>query len=114
MKAKYLEGNIYLGLDDVMRVLRDTNRLVQDAKPWELAKSPGSDEQLRAVLHVALEVLRVSAIVLQPVIPVLSARILDKLQIGKDERAWCNAETATVEKRSLTSDKTHIFTRLKV
>ncbi|KAH6939132.1 hypothetical protein HPB50_016104 [Hyalomma asiaticum] len=83
VKDKYLEGNIYQGIDEVMTVLRQSNALVQDAKPWELAKSKSGETRLNAVLHVALEVLRVSGIVLQPVIPVLATRILDKLQVLK-------------------------------
>lgn len=113
VKARYLEGNIYQGLDEVMHVLRRTNAVVQDAKPWELAKSPDAGHRLDAVLHMALEVLRVSAIVLQPVIPVLSTKILDKLQVGVDERTWSCAETPDVRQRPLTTDKTHVFSRLR-
>ncbi|KAH7963325.1 hypothetical protein HPB52_020624 [Rhipicephalus sanguineus] len=76
VKDKYLEGNIYQGIDEVMAVLRQTNALVQDAKPgsWLKAILARCDD---AVLHVALEVLRVSGIVLQPVIPVLAQGSLD-------------------------------------
>lgn len=114
VKGRYLEGNFYQGIDEVMSMLRQTNALVQDAKPWELAKRDTAEQQLHAVLHVALEVLRVSAIVLQPVIPVLASRILNKLQVPEAERAWADAETPALDPRPLTTDKTHVFSRLKL
>lgn len=114
VKDKYLEGNIYQGIDEVMTVLRQTNALVQDAKPWELAKSESAETRLNAVLHVALEVLRVSGIVLQPVIPVLATRILDKLQVPTGERSWADAQSPSLNPRPLTTDRTHVFSRLKV
>ncbi|KAH7962544.1 hypothetical protein HPB52_016818 [Rhipicephalus sanguineus] len=114
VKDKYLEGNIYQGIDEVMAVLRQTNALVQDAKPWELAKSDSGEVRLNAVLHVALEVLRVSGIVLQPVIPVLATRILDKLQVPTGERCWADAQSPSLNPRPLHTDRTHVFSRLKV
>ncbi|XP_064456610.1 methionine--tRNA ligase, mitochondrial-like [Ornithodoros turicata] len=113
VRAKYLEGNIYLGLDAIMHVLRQTNALVQDNKPWELAKSEGCQDLLHAVLYASLEALRVSAIIMQPVIPTIASKVLDKLNIGENERNWTDAERSNIHQRSLAVENIYVFPRLK-
>lgn len=65
-----------------------TNAFVQHQAPWQLAKSSDGVNALRTVLHVALETVRVAAIGLQPVIPRLARRALDRLGVAADERKW--------------------------
>lgn len=70
-----------------MEVLRAANNFFESTKPWELRKN-NANEQLDTVLSVTLETLRVCAIALQPIVPVLSTQILDKLCVPHDRRMW--------------------------
>ncbi|XP_046383686.1 methionine--tRNA ligase, mitochondrial [Ischnura elegans] len=94
-------------VDAVMNVLRNTNRFFEAHRPWDAAKqlrkmtgsSSLSDEPdissvqfvLRATLALSLESLRISSIILQPIIPQLTSTLLDTLNVPKEERMWSNA-----------------------
>lgn len=86
-------------------------------KPWELKKNTTSQEELKVVLHLTLETLRVSGILLQPIIPNLSKVLLDKLNIPNQNRyyddlkefSWNNEE---FEDWSLSLDKVVLFRRI--
>ena len=74
--------NFYLGIVEIMECLRKVNLLVQQEKPWELKKQ-GNFEKLGAVLNLSLNSVRICAILLQPIIPGLSDKILNKLNVQK-------------------------------
>lgn len=92
MQEHFFGGYFYKGLDCIIECLRDTNAFMQFNKPWELAKQKEdmSKKKLSTILHVVLEVLRISGTLLQPIIPALSTKLLDKLQISSSERTWKN------------------------
>jgi methionyl-tRNA synthetase len=69
-------------VEDVWAVVRRLNRLVEETKPWQLAKDPGRAADLDGVLFTLAEGLRSVAIMLWPVIPGSSERILAAL--GQD------------------------------
>jgi methionyl-tRNA synthetase len=69
------------------------NRLIQDKRPWDLAKAsePRTRQQLFDVLYVLAESLRVIAILLSPVLPKAAHGMFDQLNWkmelgGKEER----------------------------
>ncbi|MBI3324043.1 MAG: methionine--tRNA ligase [Candidatus Omnitrophica bacterium] len=78
-------------LEAIFQVITQANRYIESTAPWQLAKSaPG---RLPGVLHVLAEVIRVTAIVLEPFMPTVSAAIWE--QIGQraprrlaDVKAW--------------------------
>ncbi|XP_022707858.1 methionine--tRNA ligase, mitochondrial-like [Varroa jacobsoni] len=112
--SSFAEGNFYLGIDLIQKVLRDTNAFVQEAKPWELAKvskkSLPARHQLNITLHTALEVLRIVGILLQPVIPRISQQLLDTLRV--EGRNWTDASLRRQNDVPLGRKQT-LYTRLK-
>lgn len=84
----YSDFNYYHGLEAIMATMRSANQFMQIQKPWELARDPTSKKHLDTVLGVTLETLRVGGILLQPVIPDLSDRLLTQLSIPDDKRYW--------------------------
>ncbi|CAH1155924.1 unnamed protein product [Phaedon cochleariae] len=115
----YESLNFYKVADAVMTTLHVANLFFETLKPWELKKNSESREELKVVLHVTLETLRVSAILLQPMIPRLSETLLDKLAVGKGERffddldrfSWAQKE---FEERHLGMDKVVLFRRISL
>ncbi|XP_050440867.1 methionine--tRNA ligase, mitochondrial [Adelges cooleyi] len=81
----YEELNFYKGIDEIVATLQCCNRFFEHNRPWELAKSDDLDK-LSSILHVTLETLRMSAITLQPIVPALADRLLNKLNV--DNRNW--------------------------
>jgi methionyl-tRNA synthetase len=52
----------------VMQAVRATNKFVESAAPWKLAKE-GKTEQVGGVLYVAAEMIRITSILLYPLMP---------------------------------------------
>ncbi|VVC96021.1 unnamed protein product [Leptidea sinapis] len=91
----YSNYQFYKAADAVMSVLRTANQFFETSKPWELRKDPSRQKELDVVLHLTLETLRICAIILQPMVPDISERLLDKLQVPKTCRSWQHCETAS-------------------
>ncbi|CAG2102294.1 unnamed protein product [Medioppia subpectinata] len=75
---------------------------------------------INKILCITLEALRVSAILLQPIVPNIANQVLDKLNISCAERNWVNAEetfrsdSGSDQKTtaSLSSGKSIVFTKI--
>jgi methionyl-tRNA synthetase len=66
-----------------------TNHLIDKTTPWVLAKdlgNPESKELLHRVIFLAAENLRISAILLQPFMPMKAAEVLDAHGVSKNKR----------------------------
>jgi methionyl-tRNA synthetase len=61
-------------LRHAMALADEANRYIDETKPWVLAKQEGSDAQLQAVCTQGLNLFRVLAAMLKPVLPLLSQR----------------------------------------
>jgi len=55
------------------------NQYIEANKPWSLAKDPSQAERLNAVLYYSADALRMSAILLSPVLPKAAHGIFDQL-----------------------------------
>ncbi|RWS17821.1 methionyl-tRNA synthetase-like protein [Dinothrombium tinctorium] len=91
-KTHFEDANFYLGVDAIVHCLRNGNKLFQEFKPWELVKNENEKETLDCVIYTIFETLRICSILLQPIIPLLTERVLTKLNIPKNERTWNHAK----------------------
>jgi methionyl-tRNA synthetase len=58
----------------IMQLADEANRYIDDKKPWVIAKLPGADAELQAVCTQGLNLFRVLALCLQPMLPDTCAR----------------------------------------
>ncbi|SIR77281.1 methionine--tRNA ligase [Williamsia sterculiae] len=79
---------IHLGLEALWEVLGETNRYISAEQPWKLAKT--DLDRTGTVLYVCAEVLRIVAILTQPVMPSACAKILDLLAIPAHARDFAH------------------------
>ncbi|HTG47445.1 MAG TPA: methionine--tRNA ligase [Actinomycetota bacterium] len=70
------------GVGDVWRVVARANQYLVEKEPWKVAKDPERREELAGVLYASAEVLRVLAILIQPVMPSAAQRLWGQLGIG--------------------------------
>lgn len=100
----------------IMARLRESNLLVQDYKPWELVKSNKDEDisKLQRMIFLVYESLRICGILLQPIVPVVSANLLDKLEIKQTERTYEFAKMDYVrdKAKSISSNTDVIFKRI--
>ena len=109
----YEAFNFYRGIVLVMDLLRLTNQFVQTVQPWTL-KQETDQPRLHWVLAACFESLRISGILLQPVVPDMAARLLDKLSIPSTERHWAAARPGVrSEAGHLAQGKTVLFQKIR-
>ena len=74
----------HLALAEIWRIVAETDRYFDGAKPWALKKTdPG---RMGTVLFVTAEVVRVVAILTQPFMPASMARMLEALGVAPGDR----------------------------
>lgn len=73
-------------VEALWRVLEETNRYFSAQEPWKLKKT--DPERMGVVLYVTLEILRRVSILVQPVMPESSAKVLTQLGVGEDARTF--------------------------
>jgi methionyl-tRNA synthetase len=83
-RAHFDTQSISLALEAVWGVLSETNAYFADQKPWVLAKS--DIDRMNTVLWATLEVVRIAAILVQPVLPDAGAKLLDLLGQTPEDR----------------------------
>ena len=73
-----------LGLETVWTVIARVDKLISDAKPWELIKDDKQAETLDAVLYRASETLRWLCVLLYPVMPDATKNIYGQIGLSED------------------------------
>ncbi len=76
-------------LADIWKVVADANRYFAGEEPW--AKRKSDPERMATILYVTAEVIRVAAIMAQPVIPASSGKLLDLVAAPPDARYFRHA-----------------------
>ncbi len=71
-------------LEEAWGIVARTDKMISDAKPWDLAKDPGQSQTLNAVLYRAAESLRWLCVLLYPVIPNASREIYNQLGLDQE------------------------------
>lgn len=116
VEEHYDDYSIYKAITAVMDVLRQTNVLVQNLAPWTLAKSKAEAdrEKLQHVLFVALHALKVSGLLLSPVIPDICGVLLSKLGVSArtDGRTLDELMSDHANEISLNDAKVTLFERI--
>jgi methionyl-tRNA synthetase len=75
----------------ILNLARAANRYIDVQVPWTLAKTKQFD-RMNAVLYVLAEVLRTTAVCLQPVVPQCSLKMLDQLVIPMEYRSFSSLQ----------------------
>src|SRR3546814_3686369 len=75
IRAAYERNEPATGLRLAMTLADEANRYIDEHKPWVLAKQEGADAQLQAVCTQGLNLFRVLAMALSPVLPAMARGI---------------------------------------
>ena len=77
-----------LALNEVFRLLDRANKYIDETTPWVLAKSEETKARLNTVMKNLCECIRIAAILITPMMPESSAKILDMLNVAENARGW--------------------------
>jgi methionyl-tRNA synthetase len=85
------------GLMEVMNFARASNKYFNDNEPWKTLKA--DSERCATTLHIAIQIVRSLAILLEPVTPAFSLRIwkLLNLDTASKEDGWDSASELTMK-----------------
>lgn len=109
--ASFENFDLKAAVEEVGRLLDFANKYVEDQKPWQLVKT--DEAEVKAVLYRLLEVLRYSAILLAPVIPLTSEKIIQTLGLSPDNLKFDQLEWAKPEKGTRLEKPEQLFPRLE-
>jgi methionyl-tRNA synthetase len=86
---------MHLALEAIWLVLGAANRYFSAQQPWVLRKSdnPADRRRFGTVLYTTLEVVRIAALLIQPVMPESGGRLLDQLNQPADQRSFADIGT---------------------
>ncbi|MEY1661529.1 methionine--tRNA ligase [Isoalcanivorax beigongshangi] len=87
----YEQGEFGKAIRDIMALADKANQYIQDQAPWSLAKQDGAEQQVLAVCSTALNLFRLLALYLKPVLPALAQKAEAFLNIAP--LTWADANT---------------------
>jgi len=79
------ELNLSQALEEVIKLVRNTNRYVDKTAPWNLAKAKDKS-RLRTVLYASAETLRFISLLFYPVIPLKILKLREILGLSEEEK----------------------------
>ncbi|ORA73109.1 methionine--tRNA ligase [Mycolicibacterium insubricum] len=79
---------MHLALEAIWLMLGSANRYFSAQEPWVLRRSddPADQQRFNTVLYTTMEVVRIAALLVQPVMPTAADRLLDLLSQPADRR----------------------------
>ncbi len=110
-RASFEDMKINRALEHIWSVVGACDSYVDAQAPWTLKKT--DFERMETVLYVLAEVIRCLAIIVQPVVPHSSPKILDQMGAPEDERNFVHIVDDYALKSGVTIDKPQgVFPRI--
>ncbi|KAI0015330.1 tRNA synthetases class I (M)-domain-containing protein [Xylariomycetidae sp. FL0641] len=78
-------------LNHILSSVFEANAYIARAEPWAMAKK-GAVETVNQTVFLAMEMLRIQGILLQPFVPTKAAELLDRLGVAPENRTFAHAQ----------------------
>ena len=76
------------GIAEAFRLISRANKYIDETMPWALAKDESKRARLATVMYNLLECIRISAVLLTPVIPESCEKIFAQIGADAESRTW--------------------------
>ncbi len=98
VRAHFDTQAMHLALEAIWLMLGDANKYFSAQEPWVLRKSESEADEIRfrTVLYTTCEVVRIAALLVQPVMPESASKMLDLLGQPDNERAFTSVAARLV------------------
>ena len=84
LRSMMNEQNLNSYIKSVINISFLTNKYINDEEPWKLKKT--NIEKMTNILHISLEQIAKISLLLNPIIPTATSKVLDALNIKKESR----------------------------
>jgi methionyl-tRNA synthetase len=90
VRASFDSQAMHSALEAIWLTLGEANKYISAQQPWVLRKSESEADQarFRTVLYITCEVVRIAALLVQPVMPDSAGKLLDLLGQADDQRSF--------------------------
>ncbi|HXO80575.1 MAG TPA: methionine--tRNA ligase, partial [Mycobacterium sp.] len=90
VRAEFDSQAMHLALETIWLMLGAANRYFSAQEPWVLRKREAQADQVRfaTVLYVTCEVVRIAALLIQPVMPDSAGKLLHLLGQSQEQRSF--------------------------
>lgn len=112
IRSQLKELNIKSVVDIVMALTKEGNRYINQQAPWEMTKS--NPARMQTILYVLYELLRITTIYLEPVIPTSAARVLDQMGVPATMRDFASVAENTTNGWTVMPKPTPLFPRIEL
>jgi methionyl-tRNA synthetase len=98
VRASFDSQAMHSALEAIWLTLGEANKYISAQQPWVLRKSESETDQarFRTVLYITCEVVRIAALLVQPVMPNSAGKLLDLLGQADDQRSFIAVGTRLV------------------
>ena len=103
-----------MALEEIWKLIRRTNKYIDETSPWVLAKEEASKPRLDTVMHHLAESIRVISVLIDPFLPNTSRKIRLQLGIEDDEVSWQDAGRFDMMEGKKVQKGDPIFPRLDI
>ncbi len=87
--TKHMDGyQLHNALAEAFRLIGRANKYIDETAPWVLAKDEATKSRLLTVMKNLCEAIRISAILVSPVMPQSAEAIMDQLGVPEEGRKW--------------------------
>jgi methionyl-tRNA synthetase len=103
VRAHYDTQAMHLALEAIWLMLGDANKYFSAEQPWVLRKGESEADQarFRTVLYVTCEVVRIAALLVQPVMPASAATLLGLLGQSDTQRGFASVSARLAPETAL-------------
>ena len=102
---------ITVALQDTWELIRSVNQYIVKREPWSLAKRPDAKGLLDATLYHAADALRVTAALIDPVMPQAAERI--RTMLGIPQESWQGLKAGTLAAGTRLGPTESLFPRIE-
>jgi len=102
--------------EQILELIWDCNKLIDDATPWKLFKA-GKTAEVNQLLYSILESVRIAAYLLSPIIPQISQEIYRQLCLDFTELEpplWEHTKWGIIKSGTILADFKPVFQRLEI
>ena len=72
----------------ILNLAITANGYLNDTAPWSRMKQPGNEAEVADDLYAVLEACRLVGLLLNPLVPSLSERLLEQLAVSTNYKSW--------------------------